>query len=413
MPRRLLASLALAAMTSLAVATPATARPMATASPVSDDSLSRDLQKAAQQAKAQRKGHGARVANPTLDAALAAVVSDGAIGAAGRLQTPTTSWAGAEGLRDKDRKPAAKPADRFRVASNTKMMISVLVLQEVDKGVWQLDQPVAEVLPTLLPDHPEVTFRQLLSHTSGMPNGTNELMMRHITDPNSMEQFQAAMERDYAPQEHIDAVNAVPWTEPGQMVYSNAGYVALGMLLEAQNDASLEALMKKRVWQPAGMHQTSYDTEAGLKGAALHEDAWLGEQDGWMELDNFDPDLLGAAGAVTSTTDDLNDFTRALFAGKLVSTQLLHQMMTPVSTTPMEYGLGLYRIPDPCPAAGSDPYLYGHDGAAMGTLSVAFTSADGTRQFSLGATGRDLTALSGRVDLNKVLVPMMMASCNA
>ncbi|MGO4958422.1 serine hydrolase domain-containing protein [Luteococcus sp. Sow4_B9] len=415
LPRRPLTA-GLAAVACLALATPAAAQPgnRTVLDGLTRDQTAQQVAAAAQQAKQNhRKGHGARISNPTLDAALAQMVADGAVGVTGRLESSTTTWAGAAGLRDKDAKSKAKPNDRFRAASNTKMMISVLVLQEVQKGVWQLDQPVADVLPTLLPDHSEVTFRQLLSHTSGMPNGTNELLFRHITDPSSQEQFEAAVKRDYAPQEHIDAINDAPWTTPGEMLYSNAGFVALGMLLEAQNGTSLQTLLRERVFKPAGMHQTTFDLEPRLTGAALHEDGWLGEADGWMELDQFDPDLLWAAGAVTSTTADLNDFTRALFSGALVSPALVEQMMTPESGAPLHYGLGLYRITDPCPSDDANPYLYGHDGAALGTLSVAFSSPDGQRQFSVGVTGRDLSTLQGRVNLNDVLVPMLQASCPA
>ena len=75
----------------------------------------------------------------------------------------------------------------------------------------------------------------------------------------------------------------------------------------------------------------------------------------------------------------------------------------------MEYGLGVYRIPDPCDASGQS-YLYGHDGATFGTLSVAFTSPDGMRQVSLAATGRDLS-VSPRWNINDALVPMLLATC--
>lgn len=166
-------------------------------------------------------------------------------------------------------------------------------------------------MPDLFPDHPDVTFRQLLSHTSGAPNGTQELLATQITDPTSLEQLQAALSRDYTPQQHIDTIIAAAWTEPGTMLYSNAGYVALGMLLEEQNQRPLSHLLRTRIFKPAGLHHTRYATEASLPGAALHEDAWMGEADGWLELEDFDPDLFGAAGAVVGTTEDLNDFTRA------------------------------------------------------------------------------------------------------
>ena len=58
---------------------------------------------------------------------------------------------------------AARPRDRFRVASITKTMVATLVLQQVQRGRWPLDTRVDRVLPHLLPGRGDVTVRQLLS----------------------------------------------------------------------------------------------------------------------------------------------------------------------------------------------------------------------------------------------------------
>lgn len=413
--RRVLTGLAAAAC-ALSLALPAEAAPRQSPRGADNSTQARQITSAATSAATrikQKKTPPGRATETTraLDAALAQMVQSGATGATARVQTPALSWSGAAGLRDKDRGAPAGRQDRFRVASNTKMMIATLVLQEVDRGVWSLDQRVATVMPHLFPAHQDVTFRQLLSHTAGVPNGTAELLAAQVKDPTSEAELVAALSRDYTPQQHIDLVNAVPWTEPGKFLYSNAGYIALGMLLETQNKQPLQQLLQQRVFRPAGMKHSSYLTDPGLKGPSLAEDAWLGGSDGWMELDTFDPDVFGAAGAVLSTTEDLNSFTRALVSGRLISRPLLAQMSTSASSGALQYGLGLYRIPDPCPSAGAEPWFYGHDGAAMGTLSVAFTSADGKRSISAGAIGRDLSSVEGRWSINQVLVPMLEATC--
>jgi D-alanyl-D-alanine carboxypeptidase len=57
-------------------------------------------------------------------------------------------------------------------------------------------------------------------------------------------------------------------------------------------------------------------------------------------------------------------------------------------------------------------YLYGHDGASFGTLSVNFTSLDGERQIALGVTGRNVTLDQDALyDFNDMLVPMLEATC--
>lgn len=348
-------------------------------------------------------------ATDALDAGMARVVADGAIGVTVRVDSPDLTWRGSAGDRALEQAPPAGWQDRFRVASNTKMMVSTLVLQQVEAGTWTLDTRVEDVLPGLFPEHPGVTVRQLLSHTSGMPNGTQELLLLTMSDPTSLDSLLEAIGRDYSGQDHVDAVNAFPWTAPGGFVYSNAGYVVLGMMLEAQTGRSVGSLLRSDVWRPAGMRHTSYPLDPGMPDPALEEDAWVG--DGWLELGGFDPDLFRASGAVVSTTADLNAFTQALVSGELVDPALVEEMLTPVTSELIGYGLGVYRLPDPCSTPEDPQWLYGHDGASYGTLSVAFTSADGSRQVSLGVTGRDVSSLQGRWDINDVLVPALLATC--
>lgn len=345
-----------------------------------------------------------------LDATLAQLVRDGAIGTTARVQTRTFTWSGAAGLRELGKGAPAGRQDRFLAASNTKVMVATLVLQEVQKGTWRLDQRVDEIIPGLFPQHPDVTFRQLLSHTSGIPNGTNELIASQLTPTSTEADVIAAISRDYTPQQHLAVANAGVWTTPGQFVYSNVGYIALGVLLEAQNRRSLPDLLRERVFRPAGMAHTSFATDPIRRGPVLQEDAWQGPQDGWLELQTFDPDLFWAAGAVVTTAADLTAFTRALIGGRLISRALVDQMATPVAPGG-PYGLGLYRIADPCPKPGAAPYFYGHDGASFGTTSIAFTSADGSRSFTAAATGRDVSAVPGRWEITSLVAPLSQATC--
>ncbi|MGO0575781.1 serine hydrolase domain-containing protein [Ornithinimicrobium panacihumi] len=424
------AATAVAAVASLALVAPAAvAAPERPDGPAVPDQQARSLevsraaeQATAEQAKIKVKGTPPGRSTPAtdaLDAGMEKVVTDGAVGVTVRVESPGLDWRGSAGLRDVDGKPPAGWQDRFRVASNTKTMIATLVLQEVERGTWTLDTPVEDVIPGLFPDHPDVTIRQLLSHTSGAPNGTAELLMTRIEDPSSLEQMLAALGQDYADQEHVDAINAGQWGEPGQFFYSNAGYVALGMLLEEVNGQDVGALLQQRVFGPAGMRHSSYPDEPGLKGPALREDAWVGEgwEDGWLELDGFDPDVFSHAGAAVSTTADLAAFNEALLTGELVDPGLLAEMMTPAAEGPMLYGLGLYAVPDPCSSDPASPgLLWGHDGASYGTFSVSLGSADGQRQVTLGVTGRDLASeLVGeqpRWNIGDVLVPALQASCS-
>lgn len=432
MHRRIMSSavaLALTVTPAVALATPqegGAELPAALGSPAAPPSLEEEsvrealrdaASEAATQVAAQRTDASApggpvpRSIRPDLDAALDTIVADGAIGISATVETSTLSWADAAGRRHLEGRAPALERSPLRVASNTKMMIATLVMQEVEAGTWTLDTRVEDVIPGLFPGHPEVTLRHLLSHTSGMPLGTYELIAPYAgEDPEDWDAFVSAIGRDYTDAEHIEAVNAAPWPAgPGEgYAYSNAGYVALGMLLERVTGEQVETLVTERIRRPAGMGQTRYPDDPGLTGPALHE-AMFVDGRGWIGLDGFDPDVFSHSGAATSTVEDLNDFTRSLMSGELVSPESVEQMTTPASDNPLGYGLGTYAIPDPCRPG---EFLHGHDGATFGSLSIALSSRDGSRQLALGVTGRDLTVGQDALyDLNDVLVPMLIASC--
>lgn len=362
-------------------------------------------------------GHGPKPSTDgQLDAALDALVEDGAVAVTARVESGRDTWSGAAGTREREGHAPAKARDRFRVASNTKPMIATLVMQEVEKGTWTLDTPVEDVLPGVLPAG--VTIEQLLSHRSGAATGTDWILASRVTDPTSLDQVFAAMGQEVTTADHIEAVQTAPWVhEPGTgFSYSNAGYVVLGAMLEEVTGRSVEKLLRHRVFAPAGMWQSAYPDAPGVRGPFLHESAFTGSEGaGWYDLDHWDPSLFDAAGAVTSTTEDLADFNEALVTGRLVDTETVADMMEPRTVdqeTFPDYGLGVYRVPDPCVPDG---WLYGHDGVSYGTLSFNLTSPDGERQVSIGITGRDLAypyyADEPLYDLSDLLAGMMQKTC--
>lgn len=368
------------------------------------------------------RGHGKdredRALRRALDRAAEGLAEDGAVGLSARVEAPGFSWRGAAGHREVDHRAPARPHDRFRVASVTKTMVATVVLQEIEDGNLTLDTKVNDVIPGLFPDQPDVTVEHLLSHRSGAQTASVELIATRMTDLADWGQFLNAVGEDYTPQDHLDVANELPWLfQPGSgFSYSNAGYVALGMVLEEVTGEDLEDLLEDRVFDEAGMRHTSYPDDPRVRGPFLVGAMWTGEAAdggiGWSSLRGFDPDVFGAAGAVVSTTRDLNRFTEALTSGELLEDETLQDMVAP-RTEEMGYGLGVYRIPDPCTGTAEDPeWLYGHDGMSFGTATLAFSSADGSRQISLGTTGRDMTSAQPLAyDLNELLVPMIEATC--
>lgn len=337
---------------------------------------------------------------------------DGATGAIARVSTTRDDWSGGAGRREAGRPVAARGNESFRVASNTKPMVATLVMQLVEDGTWTLDTRVEEVLPGLLPGREDVTVRQLLQHTSGMPTGNDAAAAARMEDPASWAEFFEVVGQHYDPEDLVAGALATPWLfTPGtDWSYSNAGYVTLGMMLEEETGQSLGRLLERRVFGPARMSTARYETGPRIRGSFLVGST--ATPDGTYTERGFDPTHFGAAGAVSATTRDLNRFSKALVDGRLVEKATVRLMTTP-GDNPLAYGLGTYRVPDPCSPKGAPRYLVGHDGGAYGTTSLMLTSEDGRRQVSLAATGREIgeQGVTQRYDIGDALVRLMATAC--
>lgn len=349
---------------------------------------------------------GARI--PTPQEALDTLVADGAVGAVGAVQKGARHGEWSAGKRRIWTGLKAGPHAEFRVASNTKTMVATLVMQMIERGHWRLTDPIDDIAPGLVPGRGDITLEQLLSHRSGMPDGLVVAIGLHMDDPNSWDDFFGALEDDYSDQEIIDAALLTPWLfEPGSNYsYSNAGYVVLGQLLQRHTGKSLSTLMKQRIFTPAGMHNSAFPTRprAGMTSQSMIGAARTVSR--WYSLAHFNPEVFSAAGAATSTARDMVKFADALNSGVLVKRSTLNQMRTPRTFGAVQYGLGMWRLPDPCRPSS---YIFGHDGLAFGTLSFAVSSADGTRQAALGVSGRYYAPIP--YDINAAALALAAATC--
>lgn len=381
------------------------------------DSVAEKLAEAARTARdnlarsgtlAQRTDAEARA---DLDAALDQLVAEGAVSVTARIEKGADTWAGAAGSRERGGATPARPDDRFRVAGNTMPMVAVLVLQEVEKGTWSLDTPVSDVLPGIMPA--DVTIEQLLSHRSGAPTGDDWILDQRTADPGSAEQLVAAVRVETSFDDYVAALENARWVgEPGTgFSSSNAGYVVLGRMLEEVTGRSVGELLETRVFGPADMGQSSAPEDPGVPGPFLHEAIFAGPEAGdWVDVTGYDPSFLGSAGAVSSTTEDLADLGEALMTHRLLAPETTADMMDPRTEEDARYGLGIYRVEDPCVPGG---WLYGHDGTGIGNVSTHLTSPDGRRQITAVVTGRNLSDASGGpiFDESELFVELLEASC--
>ncbi|WP_330309516.1 MULTISPECIES: serine hydrolase domain-containing protein [unclassified Streptomyces] len=306
---------------------------------------------------------------------LRAALTQGAPGAMARIDDNGTVHRLTEGVADRASGRAISTNDRFRVGSVTKSFSAVVLLQLVDEGKLKLDHSVNSYLPGLLPDN-GITVRHVLSHRSGLYDYTNDMFAHTVPG------FEAVRNKVFSYRDLVKLSLKKPRTNaPGAAyAYSNTNFVVAGMLIEKLTGHSVGTEYKKRIFTPLNLTNTFY-VHPGTAIPGTHAKGYLTPDEAGAALVDSTKQTASwaqSAGAIISTTHDLDTFFSALIRGKLMSGTQLTQMQkwTTVNST-TSYGLGLRRRTLSCGVS-----VYGHTGTVQGFYTYAFTSKDGKRSVS-------------------------------
>lgn len=337
-----------------------------------------------------------------MSAALDALIDGGATAAVIDIRDGESRTSAAAGARGVDEPAMAEADDALRIASVTKTMTATVIMQLVESGDLTLDTVVDDIVPGVLEAPAPVTVRQLLNHTSGVP----EYFSSIVPDADA---YLATAGTNYTAEQLIDEAQTQAWVSPpGEAFsYANTNYVVLGLIAEAVTGETLPVLLENRIFVPLGMESSSYPTESGLPDEALRGVL----DDGGSAVDTGDasPSLWNAGAAVTSTVGDVGTFFQALFGGELVSAESVAEMQ---AIGVEGYGLGILAGGDAC---GAEPVelVFGQRGNGVGYRVMAFGSPDGERFVTLGWTGGSFDpATDPLVALgNQALVAGLQSTC--
>jgi D-alanyl-D-alanine carboxypeptidase len=311
-------------------------------------------------------------------------------GAAAYVSGPQGPWSHAAGVADLETGRELRPDDRFRIASITKPITALVVMQLVAEGKLALDDTVEQHLPELLPYGERITIRQLLNHTSGLwdTNDFSAAAIARVHDPALRAELETLAARVQA-----DPTTQFPsrrWIElaawqplefaPGtDYSYSNVGYEVLGEIVERVTGSTYATELERRVLDPLGLEATSFEP-GPIEGE--HVRLYAAEGDEWVDATDVMPGV-GTEGAIVSTPEETARLYQALMRGELLPQRWLDAMKEP---SPVEGagGLGL-GIDSPLGCGGT---AYGHGGALLGVRGWVFVSADGSRVATLFLNGR-------------------------
>lgn len=282
------------------------------------------------------------------------------------------AWDLALGTVDYDRTTNITPGHLLRVGSVTKIYTATIIMKLCEEGLLSLDTTIDAWFPDLHHGQ-DITVKQLLNHTSGIYNYT--------------ENWPLLLTTTFLPRKHWEPdaiyqyiIKGNPYFAPGEKhYYSNSNYFLLGLLAEQVTGKKYGELLQDFILTPLQLQNTYILPEARppeLLITGYDRDLFP------LGINKIKPDNRGwastayAAGGIAANAADVSRFLQGLFTGRIISPAALEQMMEFEPFTDEDipaqsgYGLGLRRL------VVEGDVLIGHTGTIPGFGAAAFYCPD-------------------------------------
>jgi D-alanyl-D-alanine carboxypeptidase len=290
--------------------------------------------------------------------------------------------------------------DRMRIASAAKAFSGAVALSLVSDGKLSLQDTIGERLPELPEAWSGVTLRQLLNHTSGIPDFSLE--------PDFQEALLASLTKAPPPEELLSFVEDDEdlLFDPGsEYHYSNSDNIIVALMVEAATGMSYEDQLRERVYRPLGLRKTTLPRGPNLRKPYIHG----------YDLSEHPPEDVSevvaagwswASGGIVSTPADLNAFIRGYVSGKLFDERTRAKQRRVVEGGSSEppgpgknsAGLGIFRYETRCGT------VWGHTGNTPGYTQFMAASPNGRRSVTVSINSQlTLTPSVGDPDAFKAL----------
>lgn len=238
----------------------------------------------------------------------------------------------------------------FDAASLSKPVVAYAVLQLVDAGLLDLDQPLAQLWPALIPDDPRaqaITFRHVLTHTCGLQN------LRGGKEPLKM------------------------FFTPGtRYSYSSLGFLAMQKAIEARTGEPLELTLRRLVFVPLGMRNSSFEWQEAF-AANLASPHQQGER-----LPKHKPAAASASYSLQTTAGDYGRFIAGSLQGAWLRQATWREWFKPVVYVPRGAAVDLEEQP----ASTETDVAWGLGwGVEAGGSFFQWGKMEGVRAFALGS----------------------------
>ena len=235
-------------------------------------------------------------------------------------------YQGGYGFRNAEVKVQHEANSVFQIGSITKQITAAVIMQLQDEGKLSVQDKLSKYFSGFT-NGDSITIENLLTHTSGIYNYTNDekLMKGDVTKHFSQKQM-------------LDIIRAYkPDFEPGtKWSYSNSAYSILGYIIEKVTLKPYERVVRERIFTPLNMTSSGFDfTHLLSPNKSIGYFSLSGKEPSKAPI--VDSTLAYAAGAVYSTVSDLARWERAVTEGKLLKRESWKAVFTPYKNN---YGYG-------------------------------------------------------------------------
>ncbi|MGE8006131.1 serine hydrolase domain-containing protein [Lysinibacillus sp. NPDC093216] len=244
------------------------------------------------------------------------------------------------GYADLPNKVSNEIDTKFATASAGKVFVAIAILQLIEQSRLSFDSCIGDILNFDLKNiDPHITIRQLLNHTSGIPDYFDESVMKDYDElwidyPN----YKIRTSSDIIP---LFIHKPMMYPTGDRFQYNNTGFVVLGLIVEAITGSSFDVYLNEHVFIPCGMLNTGYyeldRLPAQCANGYVYDDS---RQEFYTNIYSVDVKGTGAGGAFT-TVIDIEKFWASLIKGQLISKEMLKEMLTPQVKEEC-YGYGIW-----------------------------------------------------------------------
>ena len=217
------------------------------------------------------------------------------------------------GFKDRERTTSINENTTFNIASITKMLTAIVILQLVEEDKLSLDTPLVQLLPDLeIPNSEQITPHHLLLHITGLPNENSSFYRK-----------------SFPPEAYLKSVlsNGTANSTFGNYNYANIDYVLLGIIIERLSGSSWQLAIEERIIRKLGLTNTGF-----LKKGNYPENyAWpflVNRKGSFIPDPDFHIENYYAAGCMYSNAGDILKIDQAMYTEALLNKESKSKMFT-------------------------------------------------------------------------------------